>query len=102
MITTEKVMQSVFDAIDELNGQFPKEERIEKSIDSVLFGGEGTLDSLGLISLVTTVEQKVEEDLGITVTLLDDIDVLEGENPFKTIKTLSDYITSILEKKKSE
>ena len=101
MINTEKVTQSVFDAIDELNGQFPKEERIDKSIDSALFGGEGTLDSLGLISLVTTVEQKIEEDFGITVTLLDDIDVLEDENPFETIKTITDYIASILEKKKS-
>lgn len=102
MINATKVTQSVFKAIDELNGQFPKEERIEKSIDSALFGGKGNLDSLGLISLVTTVEQKIEEDFGIAVTLLDDIDVLEDENPFGTIKTLTDYIASILEKKKSE
>jgi hypothetical protein len=28
--------------------------------------------------------------------------VIEGENPFKTVKTLSDYVSSVLEKKKSE
>jgi acyl carrier protein len=101
MPDTEKVVQAVMESIDELNWQLPKEEKLEKSIDTLLFGSEGKLDSLGLISLVTTVEQKIEEDFGMTVTLLDDLETLGEENPFETIQTLSDYVSSILEKKKS-
>ena len=101
MPNNERIVQSVMESIDELNWQLPKEGKLEKSIDTALFGTAGNLDSLGLISLVTTVEQKIEEDFGMTVTLLDDIDTLEEENPFETIRTLSDYVASILEKKKS-
>jgi hypothetical protein len=54
------------------------------------------------VSLVTTVEQKIEEDFGMTVTLLDDIAGLEHKNPFLTVKTLSDYVTSVLETKRFE
>jgi len=101
MINNDKIVQTVMESIDELNWQLPKEEKLEKSIDTALFGAAGNLDSLGLISLVTTVEQKIEENFSMTVILLDDIEALEEENPFETIKTLSDYVASILEKKKS-
>lgn len=101
MINNEKIVQSVMESIDELNWQLPKGGKLEKSLDTALFGDAGILDSLGLISLVTTVEQKIEEDFGMPLTLLDDIEALEEENPFETIKTLSDYVASILDKKQS-
>ena len=50
MTDNEKVIQAVMDAIDELNEQLPKEERLEKSVDTALFGDGGSLDSLGLVS----------------------------------------------------
>lgn len=92
-------MQAIFSAIDEINKQRPKEERLGKSIDAVLFGSDGKLDSLGLVSLITTIEQKIEEDFGISMTLLEEIAALEKENPFKTVGTLADYAASILGKK---
>jgi len=102
MINNEKVMQAILGSIDEINEQLPKGERLDKSIDTALFGSGGKLDSLGLVSLVTTIEQKIEEGFGTIVTLLDDTAILENENPFKTIKTLADYVASALEKKASE
>lgn len=99
MTNNEKAIQAVTEAIDELNDQLPKEEKIQKSSDTVLLGDGGNLDSLRLISLVTTVEQKIEEKFGLTVTLLDDIAALENDNPFRTVSSLADYVTSLLEKK---
>ena len=101
MINNEKIVQTVIEAIDELNEQLPKEEKLEKSSDTELFGSGGHLDSLGLVSLVTTVEQKLEENFGMTATLLEDIAALENDNPFKTVKTLADYVASTLEKKRN-
>ena len=102
MINNEKVMQTVLEAIGELNEQLPKEQKLKKSVDTALFGSGGNLDSLGLISLVTTVEQKIEENFEMTVTLLENIDAFESDNPFKTVGSLADYIASILEKKAIE
>lgn len=101
MTNNEIIMQAVMEAINELNGQLPKEEKIEKSANAALFGSGGKLDSLGLVSLITTVEQKIEEKFGITATLLEDIDLLENNNPFDTVSHLVDYIASVLEKKRN-
>lgn len=98
MINNEKVMQVVMEAIDELNEQLPKEQKLKKSADTALFGSGGSLDSLGLVSLVTTLEQKIEEKFGITATIFEDITALENSNPFRTVGSLADYVASILEK----
>ncbi len=98
MSNNEKIILAVMEAIDELNGQLPKEDKLEKAMDTALFGEGGKLDSLGLVSLVTTVEQKIEENFGITATLLEDIADLENNNPFSTVKTLTDYVASVMEK----
>jgi acyl carrier protein len=102
MTNNKKVIQAVMEAIDELNLQLPKEENIKKSSDTVLLGDGGNLDSLRLISLITTVEQKIEEFFGMTITLLDDASSLENDNPFRTVSNLADYVTSVLEKKAIE
>ena len=99
MLTNEKVTQAILGAIDEINGQLPKGEKLEKSVSAALFGDGGKLDSLGLVSLITTVEQRIEEDFNMTLTLLEEVADLEKENPFRTVQGLADYITSILEKK---
>ncbi len=98
MINNEIIVQTIMDAIDELNEQLPKEDKLIKSVDTTLFGSGGSLDSLGLVSLVTTVEQKIEEKFGVTATLLEDIADLENDNPFRTVSTLADYVAYILEK----
>lgn len=43
----------------------------DKSIDTILFGRSGKLDSLELVNLIITIEQKIEEKLGTTITIAD-------------------------------
>jgi len=102
MTNNEKILGAIFEAIDDVNGHLPKEQKLEKSFDTVLFGNRGKLDSLGLVSLVTTVEQKIEEKFGISATLLENIDLLENDNPFESVTSLAGYIASVLEKKAIE
>ena len=102
MTNNEKAMQAVTEAIDELNEQLPREEKIKNSMETVLMGKGGNLDSLRLVSLVTTVEQKIEENFGMAVSLLADIDAFENDNPYGTVRSLADYVASILEKKAIE
>ena len=97
MITNDDIIQVIFQAIDELNEQLPKEERLDKSVDMELFGSEGNLDSLRLVSLITSLEQKIDEKLGITVSLFDHLATSENDNPFTSINSLADFVASILE-----
>ncbi len=99
MTVNEKVIQAILGAIDEVNQQLPKEQRLEKSIDTVLFGESGKLDSLGLVTLIVATEQKIEEEHGATITLADENAMSQENSPFKTIGTLADYVTFLLKEK---
>ncbi len=98
MINNQSVTQIIFDAVENLNQQLPREQHLEKSIDTVLLG---KLDSLGLINIIVMVEQKVEEDLGASITLIDERAMSQENSPFKDIKTLADYIAVLLEERKN-
>ena len=88
----------IFGAIDEVNERLSGEEQLEKSINTALYGESGKLDSLGLVNLIVTIEQKVDEEYGITVVLAE-----EGElgdmTPFATTGNLVDHVLRILERK---
>lgn len=99
----KRIMEVIFSAVDEVNAASLTGKSLEKSVDTVLSGIGGNLDSLGLISLIVAVEQKMDEELGITLPLVDE-NILsqilsEDSNPFKTIGTLIDYIASNVEGK---
>ena len=92
----EQIAQLIFNAIDEVNQLLPEQERLVKSIDTVLFGNKGKLDSLGLVSLIVAIEQKIEEALEIPITLADERAMSQKQSPFRTIGTLADYIDTLL------
>ncbi len=95
----EEIDQLLFDAIDEVNQLQQKSEHLHKSIETVLFGGSGKLDSMGLINFIVIIEEKIDEQYGIKISLADESIMSQENNPFNTIGTLSEYIFRLLEKK---
>ena len=98
-MNNEKVQKAIFSAVEEINTQLTDEEKLEINKDSVLYGSKGKLDSLGLINLIVSVEQNIEDDFDITITLADERAMSQEHSPFRTIKTLTDYIEILLEEK---
>ena len=86
-------------SIEEINRQLENEHQLEKSTNTVLYGEDGKLDSLGLINLVVAVEQNIEDEFDVTITLADERAMSQETSPFKTVGTLTDYIEMILEEK---
>jgi acyl carrier protein len=91
MIDREKLINTLYKAIDEVNSIL-EGDKICKSMDTSLYGDLGVLDSLGLINLLAAIEEQIEKDFGITLLLLDDIDLSEDTNDFCTVSTLFEYI----------
>jgi acyl carrier protein len=60
-----------------------------------LFGKEGLLDSLGLVTLLIDIEQAVNERTGLMIALADDRAMSQSRSPFRTIGTLADYIETL-------
>lgn len=64
--------------------------------DVRLIGRDGALDSLKLVSLVVTVEQRIEERFGKRLVLVDERAMSQNASPFRTLGALADYIVELL------
>ena len=99
-MTREKAIeQLIFSSVEDVNKEFPKEKRLRKATDTVLFGGSCDLDSLGLVTLLAAIEQRIEDELGISITLADERAMSQKYSPFRTIGTLKDYILMLINEK---
>lgn len=56
-----------------------------------LFGEQGILDSMGLVSLVVAVEQAIDDKYGKSVALADERALSQRHSPYRTVGTLAEY-----------
>ncbi len=94
----ERITEVLFAAIEEINLQRPRNQQLEKSMQTPLFNtsGPGNLDSLGLLSLIVATEQKIEEEFRISINLADEETISQKDSPFRTVRSLVDYISLLL------
>ena len=96
MNAKQDVTRLLYEVIDGMNTELPDEDRLEKSADAVLLGESGRLDSLNLGNLIVATEQKIEEGLGVTISLADERAMSQESSPFSTLGNLVDYISLLL------
>ena len=97
--TSERIIQVIFGVVDELNEQMPQEKRLEKSVETALFGRSGNLDSLGLVTMIVAVEQQISEEFGVEIVLAGEEIMSQGNNSFETIGSLVHYVSILLMEK---
>jgi len=95
--TSDRVVQCIYDVLDEFNAELPLGLKLAKSADSVLYGENGQLDSINLVHLIVAVEERVESEFGVAVTLADERAMSMRNSPFATVASLSEYVSSLLE-----
>ncbi len=86
----------IITSVKEINEQLPQEQQLGQSTKTVLFGKDGKLDSLGLVTLLVIIEQNIEDELDVSITIADERAMSQKRSPFRTIGTLSDYIDMFL------
>jgi acyl carrier protein len=64
--------------------------------DTPLFGRGGFLDSMGLVTLVVAVEQAIEDELGVSVSLADERALSQRTSPYRTVGTLAEYADGLV------
>jgi len=96
MSTSDRVMKTILQTVEEFNEEHPEDERIQ-SVDGVLFGDAGQVDSVGLMNLIVATEEAIEDEFGTPVTLADEQAMAEDANPFETVASLAAYVAKRLE-----
>tara|TARA_B100000676_G_scaffold311467_1_gene381444 strand:+ start:1494 stop:1784 length:291 start_codon:yes stop_codon:yes gene_type:complete len=85
----------IYEAIDDLNARGDRETTIEKSPETLLFG-LGGLDSLDLVNLIVAIEEKIENQTGKVIVLVNEETLEMKDTPFKTVATLSAFLQNTL------
>jgi acyl carrier protein len=90
------IIEIIYNSIDELNEQLKNDMKLEKSTETKLIGSNIKLDSLGIVSLLVTIEQNIEDEFDVSITIADEKAMSQKRSPFRTIGTLADYIDMLL------
>jgi acyl carrier protein len=69
----------------------------ELGADTRLIGREGVLDSMGLVTLLVDVEQRLEEEHDVVLILADERAMSQQRSPFRSVGSLTDYVCQLLE-----
>jgi acyl carrier protein len=73
-------------------------QEIEEKVDSdtILFGSESTLDSMGLVNVVIDIESYFHGQ-GYRISLTSERAMSRKSSPFRTVTTLTDFIVELME-----
>ena len=91
-----QIKEIIFKSIKELNENLDEDQQLELSTDTVLLGKDSNIDSITLVNLIVTIEESLEDNLNLSVTLADEKAWSQKNSPFLTIQTLLDYIALLI------
>jgi D-alanine--poly(phosphoribitol) ligase subunit 2 len=90
---TNRIRQIVLACCVEHNDVSDRTIDVARDGEAPLFGVDGVLDSIDLVSLIVAVEQGIEDQLGVMVTLADAKAASQKSSPFRTVASLVAYAT---------
>ena len=87
-------------SVNEILSEMPDKDQVPMPTlneSTRLIGRKGVLDSLGLVSAIVNIEQKLGDDFEILVTIADERAMSQEKSPFRTVESLSEYISMLIE-----
>lgn len=94
----QRILNIVYRAIEDVNRELPADKKLEKAETTELYSESSALDSLGLVKLILTTEEYLEDEFGVLVTISDQVVTSRAHNPFKTVQTFAEFIEDQLAK----
>lgn len=95
----EKIQNIIMQALKNLADELENPELENPNVQTKIYGNEGNLDSLALVSFITDVEEMIDLEFNTTITLADEKAMSSRNSPFKDVETLAQYIQNLLEEK---
>jgi len=81
------VLSALRDAVDQNGG-----DASTITDETVIVGPGAIIDSIGVISLIVDIEQRLELDFDVSVTLANDRAMSQRSSPFRNPAVLADHI----------
>ena len=86
----------IIEALQDLNDDIESESLENPNKETKIFGEEGALDSLALVSLISDLEEAIHDDFDKEVTLADEKAMSQHRSPFGSVESLTEYIELLI------
>lgn len=96
----EKIRNIIIQALKNLADELENPQLQNPDHQTKIYGAEGNLDSLALVSFITDVEEMIDHEFSTNVTLADEKAMSSRNSPFKDVDTLTQYIQNLLQENK--
>ena len=93
----EKIEKIIIETLKELNEELENDYFINPNSKTKLYGGNGAMDSLALVSFIADLEDKISDEFEKDIILADEKAMSAKTSPFRNIESLTSYIKSLLE-----
>lgn len=90
--TEQQIHDIIMATLGEVNEDRDEPFDLGPGPDLILYGTGGVFDSMGLVNFLTTVEEKLEDDLGAMVSLTSEKAVSRKVSPFASVRALTGFI----------
>lgn len=64
--------------------------------ETILFGRDGLLDSIGLVSFVMDLEEAIHRACGVTISLVNERALSQNRSPFRQVSSLAEYAATLI------
>jgi len=92
-----KTLETIlYPAVDAVRDTVERGDELKKSATAPLYGDGAPLNSLGLVSFVIEVEERVATATGKTVRLVTPAAMSRKHSPFRTLGSLAEYVDELL------
>ena len=93
----EKIEKIIIETLKELNEELENEAFLNPNSKTKLYGANGAMDSLALVSFIADLEDKISDEFEKDIILADEKAMSAKTSPFRNIESLSSYIKELLE-----
>jgi len=97
----EQIKAIVLAELSEIGETLPAPTSIEQGEETRLFGKDGALDSIHLVSLLIAVEQSIEDTFDVQISISSDRAMSQTRSPFRTIGSLTDWVVQLVSESKA-
>lgn len=92
----ENIENLIIEALKDFEDTLSEDVVLNLNSSTRLYGANGILDSLALVSLIADLEDKISQTFDKDIVLADEKAMSQKTSPFRSIETLTSYIENLL------
>ncbi len=93
----ERIENIIIESLREYNQEQESVELNNPTNKTKLYGERSVLDSMGLVYLITDIEEKISDQFSKNIVLADEKAMSQKTSPFRDVESLTKYIQNLLE-----